>query len=54
MVTVNMNTFYKLTGHLSGTFWFRNVGPNLPKKDISGLKQKKANTTIEFCMSEFV
>ena len=41
MVTVNMKTLYKLTGHLSGTFWFRNVGPNLPKKDISGLKQKK-------------
>ena len=40
-MTANMNTLYKLTGHLSETFSFRKVESNLPKKDISGLKQEK-------------
>ena len=33
---------------------FRILGTNLPKMGISGQKQEKVNTTIEFCMFKLV
>ena len=38
--------------NLNWQFWF--FRPNLPKKGVSNLKQKKVNSAIEFCIFKLV